>query len=209
MHDLDKELATDGATPKTRCVRECLRGYGTRRWRGTGGASRWALCHAVRLNRRPDRCFRMSFFFGGRWRRRLSRADLGRDDGALAPASTSGLPDAMIHQGGRAISSEGVVAGLPCLLRCMMGSSLRKRCGAAWRWKVMVVARHFSSIRRCSSSRARGLRVTLWRGFIVLLLAKPNHTLSPGLGPAIVIGQSLMATIPYFASGENDCGRVQ
>jgi hypothetical protein len=39
----------------------------------------------------------------------------------------------------------------------------------------------------------------------VLLLASQNHALSPWtMGLPFVIGQSLMATILYFASGESD-----
>jgi hypothetical protein len=42
-------------------------------------------------------------------------------------------------------------------------------------------------------------------GFSVLLLASSTHTLSPWtMGLPFAIGQSLMAMILYFASGEND-----
>jgi hypothetical protein len=42
-------------------------------------------------------------------------------------------------------------------------------------------------------------------GFTVLLLASQSHALSPWtMGLPFAIGQSLMATILYFATGDND-----
>jgi len=63
----------------------------------------------------------------------------------------------------------------------------------------------FASVRTLPRSVALAGAWYFVSGFAVVLLASHSHTLSPWtMGLPFVIGQSVMAGILYFASGEND-----
>jgi hypothetical protein len=63
----------------------------------------------------------------------------------------------------------------------------------------------FASVRSLPRSVAFAGAWYFVAGFTVLLLASQTHTLSPwAMGLPFAIGQSLMATILYFASGDLD-----
>jgi len=63
----------------------------------------------------------------------------------------------------------------------------------------------FASVRSLPRSVALAGAWYFVAGFTVLLLASQSHALSPWtMGLPFAIGQSLMATILYFATGDND-----
>jgi hypothetical protein len=72
-------------------------------------------------------------------------------------------------------------------------------------WQVLVSLGVFASVRSLPRTVALAGAWYFVAGFAVLLLASQSHALSPWtMGLPFVIGQSLMATILYFASGERD-----
>jgi hypothetical protein len=72
-------------------------------------------------------------------------------------------------------------------------------------WQVLVSLGVFASVRTLPRTVALGGAWYFVSGFVVLVLASHNHALSPWtMGLPFVIGQLLMATILYFASGEID-----
>ena len=72
-------------------------------------------------------------------------------------------------------------------------------------WQVLVSLGVFASVRTLPRSVALAGAWYFVAGFTVLLIASHSHALSPWtMGLPFVIGQSLMATILYFASGESD-----
>jgi hypothetical protein len=72
-------------------------------------------------------------------------------------------------------------------------------------WQVLVSLGVFASVRSLPRSVALAGAWYFVAGFAVLLIASQSHTLSPWtMGLPFVIGQAVMATILYFASGESD-----
>jgi len=72
-------------------------------------------------------------------------------------------------------------------------------------WQILVSLGTFASVRLLPRSVALAGAWYFVAGFSVLLLASQSHALSPWtMGLPFVIGQSLMATILYFASGDAD-----
>ncbi len=72
-------------------------------------------------------------------------------------------------------------------------------------WQVLVSLGVFASVRSLPRTVALGGAFYFLAGFTVLMLASQSHTLSPWtMGMPFAIGQSLMATILYFASGVDD-----
>jgi hypothetical protein len=72
-------------------------------------------------------------------------------------------------------------------------------------WQVLVSLGVFASVRSLPRSVALAGAWYFVAGFTVLLLASQSHALSPWtMGLPFAIGQSLMATILYFATGDND-----
>ena len=70
---------------------------------------------------------------------------------------------------------------------------------------VLVSLGVFASVRSLPRNVAIAGGWYFVSGFVVLLLASQSHALSPWtMGLPFVIGQSLMATILYFASGGSD-----
>src|ERR1700744_2183081 len=71
--------------------------------------------------------------------------------------------------------------------------------------QILVSLGVFASVRSLPRSVALAGAWYFVAGFVVLLLASQSHTLSPWtMGLPFVIGQSLMATILYFAPGGID-----
>jgi hypothetical protein len=115
----------------------------------------------------------------------------------------SGLADAMIHQAVEQFLPAGV-AGL--LLAVMLWKFAPE---TLWLlpglWQVLVSLGVFASVRSLPRSVALAGAWYFVAGFTVLLLASQSHALSPWtMGLPFAIGQSLMATILYFATGDND-----
>ena len=72
-------------------------------------------------------------------------------------------------------------------------------------WQVLVSLGVFASVRSLPRSVALAGAWYFVAGFIVLVLASQSHALSPWtMGLPFAIGQSLMAAILYFASGDAD-----
>jgi hypothetical protein len=72
-------------------------------------------------------------------------------------------------------------------------------------WQILVSLGVFASVRSLPRSVAFAGAWYFVAGFTVLLLSSQSHTLSPwAMGLPFAVGQALMATILYFASGELD-----
>jgi hypothetical protein len=115
----------------------------------------------------------------------------------------SGLADAMIHQA----VEQALPAGVAGLLLAVMLWKFAPE--ALWMlpglWQILVSLGTFASVRLLPRSVALAGAWYFVAGFSVLLLASQSHALSPWtMGLPFVIGQSLMATILYFASGDAD-----
>jgi hypothetical protein len=115
----------------------------------------------------------------------------------------SGLADAMIHQAVEQFLPSAVAGGLlAAMLWKFAPETLWLLPGL---WQVLVSLGVFASVRSLPRTVALAGAWYFVAGFAVLLLASQSHALSPWtMGLPFVIGQSLMATILYFASGESD-----
>jgi hypothetical protein len=115
----------------------------------------------------------------------------------------SGLADAMIHQAVEQFLPSAVAGGLlAAMLWKFAPETLWLLPGL---WQVLVSLGVFASVRSLPRTVALAGAWYFVAGFAVLLLASQSHALSPWtMGLPFVIGQSLMATILYFASGERD-----
>jgi len=72
-------------------------------------------------------------------------------------------------------------------------------------WQILVSLGIFASVRSLPRSVALAGAWYFVAGFAVLILASQSHALSPWtMGLPFAAGQSLMAAILYFASGEAD-----
>jgi len=115
----------------------------------------------------------------------------------------SGLADAMIHQAVEQFLPSAVAGVLLAfVLWKFAAESLWLLPGL---WQVLVSLGVFASVRTLPRSVALAGAWYFVAGFTVLLIASQTHELSPWtMGLPFVIGQSLMATIIYFASGVSD-----
>ena len=113
----------------------------------------------------------------------------------------SGLSDAMIHQAVEQFLPVGVAgAVLAVVLWKFAPETLWMLPGL---WQVLVSLGIFASVRSLPRSVALAGAWYFVAGFTVLVLASQSHALSPWtMGLPFAIGQSLMAAIIYFASGE-------
>jgi hypothetical protein len=72
-------------------------------------------------------------------------------------------------------------------------------------WQVLVSLGVFASVRSLPRTVALAGAWYFVAGFAILMLASDSHALSPWtMGLPFVIGQSLMAAVLHFASGEID-----
>jgi hypothetical protein len=115
----------------------------------------------------------------------------------------SGLADAMIHQAVEQFLPAGI-AGV--LLAVMLWKFAPE---TLWMlpglWQILVSLGVFASVRSLPRSVAFAGAWYFVAGFAVLILASQSHALSPWtMGLPFAAGQSLMAAILYFASGELD-----
>lgn len=145
----------------------------------------------------------LTFLFGWAVAALLSAAMIFSEMIARSRRHHSGLADAMIHQAVEQFLP-AAVAGvlLAVMLWKFAPESLWLLPGL---WQVLVSLGVFASVRSLPRSVALAAAWYFVAGFVVLLLASHSHMLSPWtMGLPFVIGQSLMATILYFASGESD-----
>jgi hypothetical protein len=115
----------------------------------------------------------------------------------------SGLADAMIHQAVEQFLPSAVAGVL--LAFVLWKFAIESLWLLPGLWQVLVSLGVFASVRILPRSVALAGAWYFVAGFTVLLIASQTHALSPWtMGLPFVIGQSLMATILYFASGETD-----
>jgi len=202
MSDLDKALADINAIRSQIAAGTAFRGYGPAAMAATGAIAlitailQFLLLHDPTGN--P-----LTFFFGWAAAALLSSALIWIEMQARSRRHHSGLADAMIHQA----VEQALPAGIAGLLLAVMQWKFAPE--TLWMlpglWQVLVSLGVFASVRSLPRSVALAGAWYFVAGFTVLLLASQSHTLSPWtMGLPFAIGQSLMATILYFATGEAD-----
>jgi len=202
MSDLDKALADIIVIRSQIAAGTAFRGYGPAAMAATGAIAlitailQFLLLHDPTGN--P-----LTFFFGWAAAALLSSALIWIEMQARSRRHHSGLADAMIHQA----VEQALPAGIAGLLLAVMQWKFAPE--TLWMlpglWQVLVSLGVFASVRSLPRSVALAGAWYFVAGFTVLLLASQSHTLSPWtMGLPFAIGQSLMATILYFATGEAD-----
>src|SRR5450432_774904 len=202
MRDLDKALADIFAIRNQIAAGTAFRGYGPATVAATGGLA--LLTALIQFWWLEDPTGHPLLFFSG-WAAAalVSGAMIWVEMQARSRRHHSGLADVMIHQAVEQFLPAGV-AGL--LLAVMLWKFVPE---ALWMlpglWQVLVSLGIFASVRSLPRSVALAGAWYFVAGFTVLLLASQSHTLSPWtMGLPFAIGQSLLAAIFYFATGEND-----
>jgi len=202
MRDLDKALADIIAIRSQIAAGTAFRGYGPATVAATGGVALFTAVAQyfwlVNPSTQP-----VAFFFGWIAAALLSAALIWVEMQARSRGHHSGLADAMIHQAVEQFLPAGI-AGL--LLAVMLWKFAAE---ALWMlpglWQVLVSLGVFASVRSLPRSVALAGAWYFIAGFIVLLLSSQSHGLSPWtMGLPFAIGQSLLAAILYFASGDAD-----
>jgi len=145
----------------------------------------------------------LTFLFGWAIAALLSAAMILIEMIARSRRRHSGLADAMIHQAVEQFLPSAVAGVLLAIVLWKFAiESLWLLPGL---WQVLVSLGVFASVRSLPRSVAIAGAWYFVAGFVVLLIASQNHALSPWtMGLPFVIGQALMATVIYFASGESD-----
>jgi hypothetical protein len=202
MHDLDKALADIIAIRSQIAAGTAFRGYGPAAVAATGGVALvTAILQFLWLDDPTGRP--LPFFAGWVAAALLSAAMIWIEMQARSRRHHSGLADAMVHQAVEQFLPAGVAS---VLLAVMLWKFAPE---TLWMlpglWQVLVSLGVFASVRSLPRSVAFAGAWYFVAGFAVLLLASQTHTLSPWtMGLPFAIGQSLMASILYFASGEPD-----
>jgi hypothetical protein len=202
MRDLDKALADIIAIRSQIAAGTAFRGYGPATVAATGGVALFTAAAQYYWLVNPS-AHPLIFFFGWIAAALLSAALIFVEMLARSRRHHSGLADAMIHQAVEQFLPAGV-AGL--LLAVMLWKFAAE---ALWMlpglWQVLVSLGVFASVRSLPRSVALAGGWYFIAGFTVLLLSSQSHALSPWtMGLPFAIGQSLLAAILYFASGEED-----
>jgi hypothetical protein len=202
MRDLDKALADIIAIRSQIAAGTAFRGYGPAAMAATGVvALGTAVLQAILL--RDPTGSPLSFFLGWLAAAVLSSILIWIEMLARSRRHHSGLADAMIHQA----VEQALPAGIAGLLLAVMLWKFAPE--ALWMlpglWQILVSLGVFASVRSLPRSVALAGAWYFLAGFTVLILSSQSHALSPWtMGLPFAIGQSLMATIFYFASGETD-----
>jgi hypothetical protein len=202
MRDLDKALADIIAIRSQLAAGTAFAGYGPAAVFATAGVALvTAVLQYLLLDDPTHRP--IAFFIGWALAALLSSAMILIEMVARSRRRHSGLADAMIHQAVEQFLPSAV-AGV--LLAVMLWKFAPE---TLWLlpvlWQVLVSLGVFASVRSLPRTVALAGAWYFVAGFAVLLLASRNHVLSPWtMGLPFVIGQTLMATILYFASGESD-----
>ncbi|MBV9564961.1 MAG: hypothetical protein JOY90_31615 [Bradyrhizobium sp.] len=202
MQDLDKALADIVAIRSQLASGAAFRGYGPATIAATAAV---ALITAILQHAwLPDpTASPLTFFLGWASAALVSVVMIWIETVARSRRHHSGLADAMIHQ---AIEQflPAAVAGV--LLAVMLWKFAPE---TLWLlpglWQVLTSLGVFASVRSLPRSVALAGAWYFVAGFTVLLIGSQNHALSPWtMGLPFVIGQTLVAAIIYFASGESD-----
>ena len=202
MRDLDKALADIIAIRSQLASGTAFRGYGPAAMAATGGvAFLTAVLQYVWLD--DPSGHPLTFLCGWAAAALLSALMIWVEMQARSRRHHSGLADAMIHQAVEQSLPAGV-AGI--LLAVMLGKFAPE---TLWMlpglWQILVSLGVFASVRSLPRTIALGGAFYFLSGFTVLILASHSHTLSPWtMGLPFAFGQSLMAAILYFASGDDD-----
>lgn len=202
MRDLDKALADIVAIRSQIAAGTAFRGYGPATMAMTGAI---ALITAVLQSFWLDNptANPLPFFLGWAAAAALSVIMIWIEMRARSRRHHSGLADAMIHQAIEQFlpaGAAGVV--LAALLWKFAPEELWLLPGL---WQVLTSLGIFASVHSLPRTVALAGAWYFVSGFAVVLLASQSHTLSPWtMGLPFVIGQSVMAGILYFASGDKD-----
>ena len=202
MRDLDKALADIFAIRSQIAAGTAFRGYGPAAIAATGGlALMTAVAQFLWLD---DPTGQPVIFFAG-WAATalVSAAIIGVEMRARSRRHHCGLADAMVHQAVEQFLPAGAAGALLAVMLWRFAPE------TLWMlpglWQILVSLGTFASVRLLPRSVALAGAWYFVAGFSVLLLASQSHALSPWtMGLPFVIGQSLMATILYFASGDAD-----
>jgi hypothetical protein len=202
MSDLDKALADIIAIRSQLAAGTAFRGYGPAAVAATGvvalATSILQFCWLDEPTGNP-----IAFFAGWAAAAVLSAAMIWIEMRARSRRHHSGLADAMIHQAIEQFLPAGVAGVLlAVMLWKFAGDALWILPGL---WQIFVSLGIFASVRSLPRSVAFAGAWYFVAGFAVLIAASQSHALSPWtMGLPFAAGQSLMAAILYFASGETD-----
>ncbi|MBR0831155.1 hypothetical protein JQ596_37175 [Bradyrhizobium manausense] len=202
MRDLDKALADIVAIRSQIAAGTAFRGYGPATMAATGAvALLTALLQIWFLDNPTGQP--VVFFLGWAVAAALSGIIIWIEMRARSQRHHSGLADAMIHQAIEQFLPAGV-AGV--LLAAVMWKFADE---TLWLlpglWQILVSLGIFASVRSLPRTVALAGAWYFVSGFVVVVLASRSHTLSPWtMGLPFVVGQSMMAGILHFASGDND-----
>jgi hypothetical protein len=202
MRDLDKALADIIAIRSQLAAGTAFAGYGPAAIAATAiVASVTTLLQYVLLT--DPTHHPLTFLLGWALAALLSAAIILTEMVARSRRRHSGLADAMIHQAVEQFLPSAVAGVLLAIVLLKFAPE------ALWLlpglWQVLVSLGVFASVRSLPRTVAFAGAWYFVAGFTVLLIASQSHALSPWtMGLPFVIGQSLMATIIYFASGESD-----
>jgi hypothetical protein len=202
MRELDKALADIIAIRSQIAAGTAFRGYGPATMAATAGvALLTAILQAVYLDN-PTKS-PLTFFLGWSLAALISLVTIGIEMRARSQRHHSGLADAMIHQAVEHFLPS-FIAGV--LLAAMFWKFAPE---ALWMlpglWQILVSIGVFASVRSLPRSIGFAGAWYFVAGFTVLLLSSQSHMLSPWtMGLPFAIGQLLMATILYFATGGLD-----
>jgi hypothetical protein len=202
MRDLDKALADIIAIRSQLAAGTAFAGYGPAAIFATAFVA--LLTAAAQYVWLDDPTHHpLTFLFGWAAAAALSAAIIITEMVARSRRHHSGLADAMIYQAVEQFLPSAVAGVLLAFVLWKFApESLWLLPGL---WQVLVSLGVFASVRTLPRSVALAGAWYFIAGFTVLLLASHSHALSPWtMGLPFVIGQSLMATILFFASGESD-----
>ncbi|MCK1494156.1 hypothetical protein IVB14_28045 [Bradyrhizobium sp. 180] len=202
MRDLDKALADLVAIRSQIAAGTAFRGYGPATMAATGAVALITAILQFWLIGDPT-SQPLAFFTGWFIAAALSGLLIGIEMRARSRRHHSGLADAMIYQAVEQFLPAGAAGVLLAVVMWKFAAE------TLWLlpglWQILVSLGIFASVRTLPRTVAL---VGAWyfvSGFAVVTLASQTKMLSPWtMGLPFVIGQSVMAAILYFASGDHD-----
>lgn len=202
MRDLDKALADIIAIRSQLAAGTAFRGYGPATIAATGGVALITALLQYLFLAHPT-LDPLTFFFGWAAAAALSGAMIWVEMVARTRRHHSGLADAMLYQ--------ALEQFLPCAIAGVLLAVVLWKFApeTLWLlpglWQILTSLGVFASVRSLPRTVAFAGGWYFVAGFVVLVLASQNHSLSPWtMGLPFAIGQALLAAIIYFASGERD-----
>jgi hypothetical protein len=202
MRDLDKALDDIGAIRSQIAAGTAFRGYGPATMAATGAAALiTAILQSLFISEPTGQP--VIFFCGWAIAAALSGVMIWIEMRARSQRHHSGLADAMIHQAIEQFLPAGVAGVLLAVVMWKFAAE------TLWLlpglWQILVSLGIFASVRSLPRTVALAGAWYFVSGFVVVVLASRTHTLSPWtMGLPFVVGQSVMAAILYFASGDHD-----